>query len=147
MEEVAAVPIGDDRWKARGAMHSWLCGILRGVKTPDLQQLLRRSTAGAPSRGVRCLEGVKKVVINAGACKTCMRAFGAHESSIRHATSLSEQTERRLRSARRNCRLRGGTAECAEELGKLINSKHGAPAERERSRCEAEAAAGAGPSA
>ena len=64
-----------------------------------------------------------------------------------HATSLSKQTERRLPSARRNCRLRGGTAECAEELGKLINSKHGAPAERERSRCEAEAAAGAGPSA
>ena len=63
MEEVAAVRRGDDRWKARGAMHSWLCGILRGVKTPDLQQLLRRSTAGAPSRGVRCLEGVKKVVI------------------------------------------------------------------------------------
>ena len=76
-----------------------------------------------------------------------MRAFGAHESSIRHATSLSKQTERRLPIARRNCRLRGGTAECAEELGKLINSKHGAPAERERSRCEAEAAAGAGPSA
>ena len=73
-----------------------------------------------------------------------MRAFGAHESSIRHATSLSEQTERRLPIARRNCRLRGGTAECAEELGKLITSKHGAPAERERSRCEAEAAAGAG---
>ena len=48
-----------------------------------------------------------------------MRAFGAHESSIRHATSLSEQTERRLPIARRNCRLRGGTAECAEELGKL----------------------------
>ena len=48
-----------------------------------------------------------------------MRAFGAHESSIRHATSLSEQTERRLPSAWRNCRLRGGTAECAEELGKL----------------------------
>ena len=48
-----------------------------------------------------------------------MRAFGAHESSIRHATSLSEQTERRLPIARRNCRVRGGTAECAEELGKL----------------------------
>ena len=64
-----------------------------------------------------------------------MRAFGAHESSIRHATSLSEQTERRLPSG------------SAEELLELINSKHGTPAERERSRCEAEAAAGAGPSA
>ena len=112
------------------------------VKTPDLRSCYahaRRSAAGAPSRGVRCLEGVKEVVINAGACKTCRRAFGAHESSIRHATSLSEQTEHRTT-----------LAECTEELLELINSKHGThlqAAERERSRCEAEAAAGAGPSA
>ena len=35
-----------------------------------------------------------------------MRAFGAHESSIRHATSLSEQTERRLPSAQRKMHQR-----------------------------------------
>ena len=77
--------------------------ILRGVKTPErLAQLLRThgALAGSPSTGVRCLEGVKEVVINAVTCKARMRAFGAHESTIRHATSLSvEHTVSRVRGA------------------------------------------------
>ena len=80
------------------------------VYTQRLAQLLRThghghgALAGSPSTGVRCLEGVKEVVINAVTCKACMRAFGAHESTIRYATSLSEQLHiaPRLPSARRN---------------------------------------------
>ena len=51
--------------------------------------------------------------------RVCAPLVRTRAPSDRHATSLSEQSERRLPIARRNCRLRGGTAECAEELGKL----------------------------